>query len=144
VVAEAIGDRAQGNVAKRGVFMVLGTVFLALGVLGAALPILPTTPFVLLAAWCYARGSVRLYRWLLASRMFGPLIRRWEADRSITLRSKIVATVMMWAAILSSATWATDRMTVRIFLLTCAVGTSTWMWGYIKTAAAEEPTPRED
>ena len=139
-----MSDRAQGNVAKRGLFMVMGTVFLGLGVLGAVLPILPTTPFVLVAAWCYARGSVRLHRWLLSTRMFGPLIRRWQADRSITLRSKIVATVMMWAAILSSATWATDRLTVRIFLLTCAVGTSTWMWGYIKTAASDEPPPPQD
>lgn len=71
--------------------IVLGFFFLALAVLGAILPVMPTTCFVLAAAACFAKSSDRFYQWLLASRVFGPMIRDWQATRSMPRRAKQVA-----------------------------------------------------
>ncbi len=61
----------------------LGTIFLALAVVGIVVPVLPTTPFLLLAAACYARASERLYAWLLGQRTLGPIIERWRRSGSM-------------------------------------------------------------
>jgi hypothetical protein len=73
----------------------LGLLFLGLGGLGVVLPLLPTTPFVLLAAGCFARSSPRLHRWLLDSQLFGPILRDWEQHRCVPRRAKVVALVTM-------------------------------------------------
>jgi len=76
-------------------FAALGTLFLILGIIGAFLPILPTTPFLLLATACYARSSHRFYNWLMNHPAFGPLIVEWRTYRSIPWRIKLVAVVTM-------------------------------------------------
>lgn len=76
---------------SRGFYGAAGGVALALGVLGVFLPGLPTTPFVLLAAACFARASPRVHGWLLGHRLFGPLVRDWQRHRSLTWRTKAVA-----------------------------------------------------
>lgn len=75
----------------RGLLWLGGTVSLALGALGVVLPGLPTTPFVLLAATCFARASPRLHQWMMNHRWMGPMLRDWERDRSLTRRSKTIA-----------------------------------------------------
>lgn len=77
------------------VFRLLGFVFLGLGALGIVLPLLPTTPFVLLSAACFARSSERWHRWLLANETFGPMIRNWEDKRCISCRVKTIGTLTM-------------------------------------------------
>jgi uncharacterized membrane protein YbaN (DUF454 family) len=77
------------------VFRLLGFVFLALGALGVVLPLLPTTPFILLSAACFARSSERWHRWLLANETFGPMIRNWEERRCISCRVKTIGTLTM-------------------------------------------------
>ena len=72
-----------------------GSLALGLGLLGVVLPGLPTTPFVLLAAACYAKASPRLHAWLLNHRLLGPMLRDWEKHRSLTRRTKTVAVVSM-------------------------------------------------
>jgi uncharacterized membrane protein YbaN (DUF454 family) len=79
----------------RVLYVLLGTLFLLLGVAGAVLPVLPTTPFMLLAAACYARASTRFYNWLLNTRAFGPLILEWREHKSIPFRTKLVAIALM-------------------------------------------------
>ena len=71
--------------------MIVGVLFLLIGALGVALPLLPTTPFVLAAAACFARSSERFYAWLLRNRVFGPMIRDWRETRSMSRRSKAIA-----------------------------------------------------
>ncbi|CBL44059.1 Protein of unknown function DUF454 [gamma proteobacterium HdN1] len=73
----------------------LGTAFLLLGGIGLLLPLLPTTPFVLLAAACFARSSPRAHRWLLENRWFGPLIQDWEQRRCIPLKVRNLSLTMM-------------------------------------------------
>lgn len=76
-------------------FRWFGFVFLGLGTLGIVLPLLPTTPFVLLSAACFARSSERWHRWLLANETFGPMIRNWEEHRCITCRVKFISILTM-------------------------------------------------
>jgi len=79
----------------RPLWLLLGFTSLALGIAGIVLPLLPTTPFVLLAAWAFANGSPRLHAWLLSNRTFGPLIHNWEAHGAISPRAKLLAIVSM-------------------------------------------------
>lgn len=81
---------------RRHLWTGLGWLFVALGAAGVVLPLLPTTPFVLLAAWCFAKSSPRLHAWLLGHRVFGPLIVNWQQHGAIPRRAK-------WAAIISMA-----------------------------------------
>lgn len=73
----------MGPRAKRAVFAFAGTLSLGLALIGLVVPVLPTTPFLLLAAACYARSSERLHRWLLGQRTLGPMIRQWQETRSM-------------------------------------------------------------
>lgn len=103
----------------RWAWLAAAYLFLALGLIGVAVPGMPTTVFVLLAAWAAARGSPRLRRWLLAHRVFGPAIVDWETHRTVSRRGKTMAVVAMlacaaivlafaprWAALLSIAIMA--------------------------------------
>lgn len=83
----------------RGLWLGLGGLFLGLGLLGVALPVLPTTPFLLLAAACFARSSPRLHRWLLAHPVFGPPILNWEENGAISRRAKRLAVGSMAAVV---------------------------------------------
>lgn len=76
-------------------FAGLGTLFLLLGLFGLFLPVLPTTPFLLLAAACFARSSRRIFNWLLDNPRFGPLIREWREYRAIPHRAKRIALVLI-------------------------------------------------
>lgn len=76
-------------------FAALGTLFLLLGIIGIFTPVLPTTPFLLLATACYARSSRRFYNWLMNHPAFGPLVVEWRTYRSIPWKIKLVAVATM-------------------------------------------------
>lgn len=79
----------------RPLLWLLGAVALVLGIIGIFLPVLPTTPFVLLAAACWARTSPRFHRWLHGHRVFGPMVRDWATRRAVPRRAKYLAFSMM-------------------------------------------------
>lgn len=81
----------------RAVYLVLGLLLTALGVVGAFLPLLPTTIFLILAAACFAKSSPRLEAWILNHKQFGPLVRDWRAHGAIPRRAKILACLGMAA-----------------------------------------------
>ncbi len=103
-----------------------GVVALVLGVIGIFLPLLPTTPFVLLAAACFARGSQRVEAWLLAHPRFGPMIADWRRSRAVPLRAKQLATVMMTISSAVSA-WLLTGVIAWLPALVCAA-VAIWMW----------------
>jgi uncharacterized membrane protein YbaN (DUF454 family) len=107
----------------RALLWIAGSVSLALGIIGVVLPGLPTTPFILLAAACYAKASPRLHAWLLNHRWMGPMLRDWESDRSLTRRSKAVAVLSM-VVMVSFSIWSfRGRLAVQLVLLvTGAIG----------------------
>ncbi len=79
----------------RYVFLCLGWFFVALGVIGAFLPVMPTTPFLLLAVACFARSSPKLEAWLMNHRTFGPPLKNWRERGAISRRAKITAISLM-------------------------------------------------
>lgn len=78
---------------------IIGFLAVLLGIIGIFLPLLPTTPFLLLAAACFARGSDRMHRWLMEHRMFGSYLRDYYEGRGIPARAKVLAMVMMWSSL---------------------------------------------
>ena len=93
----------QASLWRRLPWMVGGALSLVLGVIGIFLPLLPTTPFVLLAAFCFARGSARCEAWLVGHPRFGPMIVQWRATRAVPLRAKQAAWVMITISSIISA-----------------------------------------
>jgi uncharacterized protein len=79
----------------RVLWLLGGWLALAIGLIGIFLPLLPTTPFVLVAAWCFSRGSPRVERWLLEHPRLGPVVRDWREHHAVPLPAKQLATVMM-------------------------------------------------
>ena len=99
---------------RRSVYKPLGILFLALGAVGLLLPVLPTTPFVLLAAWFFARSSERWHQRLLRSELFGPMIRNWEQRRCISRRAKRVGLGSMLLAGSASIAFALSNPWMRL------------------------------
>lgn len=85
--------------APRALLLPIGFLAIALGAIGVVVPGLPTTPFVLVAAWAFARSSRRAERWLLGHRVFGPIVRDWRANHAIGLRARVSASILMLAAL---------------------------------------------
>lgn len=83
---------------QRLFFITCGLIFVGLAALGAVLPVLPTTPFLLVAAACFAKSSPRLYQWLINNRVFGPLIINWQQTRTIPRRAKRIALISIAVA----------------------------------------------
>lgn len=105
---------------KSRLFVGAGSISLGIGIIGIAVPILPTTPFLLLAAYCYSRGSRRLYKRLLSNRIIGSYLRNYLEGRAMTLKAKVFSISMLWAVIVCNAIFVTDSQVIRIVLL--AVG----------------------
>ncbi|MFY2764187.1 YbaN family protein [Arenimonas sp. MALMAid1274] len=116
-----------GARARRWAWLCLAYLALALGVIGIFLPGLPTTPFVLLSAYAAARGSDRLHAWLLAHRLYGPMIRDWQATGAVSRRAKhwALGTMALCAVIffLTAPRWWMAATGTAIMAL---VGT--WLW----------------
>ena len=103
-------------------FLAVGHLSMGLAVLGVFLPLLPTTPFLLLAAACYGRGSVRFYTWLLNSGTFGPMIRNWREHRAIALRHKLIAIAMVTLSMGATVVFFMPHVAGRLVLGGLAVG----------------------
>ena len=101
----------------RPILIALGSLSLALGLIGVVVPGLPTTPFLLLSAACYVRSSERLYGWLLNHRLFGRYIREYRENRGMSIRAKLLALALMWVMILLSATVFVAATRVRVLIL---------------------------
>ncbi len=120
--------RKHESMTVRLVFAGLGTLFVGLGILGAFLPVLPTTPFMLLAAACYARASRRFYNWLLNNRAFGPTILEWRRYRSIPYRIKLTAIVLMALTLTSSIVFFVSDPYLQIALALFGLGLAIYMY----------------
>lgn len=81
-------------------FNIVGSIALVLGIIGIALPLLPTTPFLLLAAACFMRGSTRMHRWMTQNPVFGSYLRDYQEKKGVALRVKVVAVTVMWTSLL--------------------------------------------
>ena len=107
---------------SRALWTVAGTFFLALGVIGIFLPLLPTTPFLLLSAACYFKGSKRMHDWLLSNKVFGSYIRSYREGKGVPTKVKAISLVALWATIGSSVVFAVSILVVRVILIMIAIG----------------------
>lgn len=111
---------------QRVIWLSIGLLALATGIIGIVLPLLPTTPFVLLAAFCFARSSQRCEHWLLNHPRLGPMVHDWQAYRAVPLRAKqlawsmmLLSSVIAWTLLPGHARW--------IAAVSCAA-VAAWLW----------------
>ncbi|HSV31699.1 MAG TPA: YbaN family protein [Atribacteraceae bacterium] len=112
----------DGKSAHSFLLIFCGSVCIGLGAAGIVLPLLPTTPFLLLTAACFCRASPRLYRWLVSNRVFGIYIRAYLEKRGVPLVCKVLSLALLWTTIGFSAVAIVETVWVRWLLLGIAAG----------------------
>lgn len=127
---------------RKATLIFFGTVCVGLGVLGIFLPLMPTTVFLLMAAYCYSRSSDKFHDWLVSNRWLGRYIKNYKSGQGISVRQKVSTIAILWASIgfsiwlVAAAFWPT------LFLAAVALGVTIHLL-WIKTAPAKEPaTPQ--
>jgi uncharacterized membrane protein YbaN (DUF454 family) len=126
VEEEQADSRASGKV-MRSVYIIVGTIALVIGAIGLFLPVIPTTPLVILAAACYYRGSERLHAWILSSRWFGETIKNYQEGRGLTRDTKARAIFLMWMTIIISAWFFVNNLFVRVAMIGVAIGVTVYL-----------------
>ncbi|KJM64959.1 hypothetical protein B5M10_13705 [Pluralibacter gergoviae] len=112
---------------KRTILIIIGWLTIVLGTLGVFLPLLPTTPFILLAAWCFSRSSPRFHHWLLHRSWFGPYLRHWQQHKAMPpgARPRAIAVIIITFAL---SLWLVKILWVRILLLVMLVCLLFFLW----------------
>jgi len=105
---------------KKYLLIAFGSLALGLGALGVAIPVLPTTPFLLIALYCYLRSSRRLYDWLLHHRLFGRYLYNYVTYRAVPRNTKIGAMILLWFGLITSMILV-DKLFVRLILITVGI-----------------------
>ncbi len=131
------GAAHQQREMKTTLYVTAGSITLALGIIGIFLPLLPTTPFLLLSAWLYCRSSSRLYGWLVGHPVLGLYIRNYSYRKATTLPSKIMSITLLWATILLCIFVFADPLWLKIMLGTILVGV-TWHLLSLRTLRPDE------
>jgi uncharacterized membrane protein YbaN (DUF454 family) len=108
---------------KKSLFVISGTICVCIGALGIVLPVLPTTPFLLLAATCYMRGSERMHKWLLNNRWFGRYIKNYREGKGISAKAKVFSISTLWITICLSVLFI-DILPMQMALLLIGMAVS--------------------
>ncbi len=111
------------NSVKKYVLLFLGTLSLVLGIIGILLPVMPTTPFLLLSSFCYLRSSKKLYNWLVYHRVFGAYLYNYLTYKAVTLRTKVMALIFLWWGLIASMLLI-NHLHVRLFLVCVGIAVS--------------------
>ena len=109
---------------KRRLLIAAGTISAAIGIVGIFVPLLPTTPFLLLAAACYLRSSQKFYGWLLNNRFIGAYLRNYLQGKGMPRKIKIITILLLWLTITCSIIFAVQGLIIRVLLLVIAIGVS--------------------
>lgn len=113
----------------RGVYLALGFLSLALGIVGTVLPGIPTTMPIILAAFFFSKSSQRFDDWMLNHKVFGPLVRDWRAGIGFSARAKVIAIAAIAVTFTITTVWVVDHTAVRIALILLAMGITAYiMW----------------
>lgn len=114
----------------QGILLVLGFLSLSLGLLGIFLPLLPTTPFLLLAAWLFFRSSPTAYQWMLNNKLYGKYIKAFMVHRAIPLKAKVVSITLLWTTIICSALFLISVFWIKLVLFSIALGVTVHILSY--------------
>lgn len=123
---------------KRIIFIILGCIVTGLGIIGIVLPLLPTTPLLLLAAYFFIRSSKRLYKWLIHHKTLGPYIYNYLERRAVTKNTKIIALSSMWLSLIVTMIFM-DKEWVRYVIILVGIGVSL----YILSLTTVEKLPKK-
>ena len=123
-------ELSKSAICMKYLYVVLGTISLVLGIIGIFMPVLPTTPFLLLTAALYFRSSDRLYAWLMGHRYLGPYIKNFRENKAIPLNVKIVSVGMVWITLLYCTLFVADVWWMRLMFISIAVGVSVHILHY--------------
>jgi len=107
---------------KRAILLFLGILALILGFIGVFVPLLPTTPFLLIASYCFVRSSNRFNSWLLDNSILGPFFRDYVEKRAIKRKIKWITLLVLWTTILTSVFLIKSLLWVKILLIVIAIG----------------------
>lgn len=124
----------------RILFNIIGTLAVVLGLIGIFVPLLPTTPFLLLASACYMRGSPRMAHWMVSNRLFGRYLNDFQTNQGIPMKTKIVALTVMWIS-LSISAYVVPLPWVRPILLLIGIGVTIYLWRYKTRTPDRAGTP---
>ena len=111
----------------RGILVIAGSVFTGLGLLGIFLPLLPTTPFLLLAVACFARSSKRHHSWLMDNKWFGSFIKDYHEKKGIKLRLKVISISLLWMSISYSVLFVIGNLFVSSIMVIIALGVTVFL-----------------
>lgn len=112
----------------KALLVVCGSICVGLGVMGIVLPILPTTPFLLLAAACYANSSERFYVWLLTNRLFGQYIRDWREKKGLSIGTKLWVIFVLVVTMGISIVFFVPILAVKLLLASIGLGITIYIW----------------
>lgn len=106
----------------KGLLLIIGTISLVLGVIGIFVPLLPTTPFLLLTAFLYLRSSPKAYRWLINQKRLGPYIINYQEKKIIPLRTKVFVLALLWLSIINCIIFVVESVWIKLLLAAIAIG----------------------
>lgn len=129
--------------ALRALLVAAGSIAVGLGVLGLFVPLLPTTPFLLIAAACYVRSSPRLHTWLRSNRVLGGYLRAYHDGVGMPLRTKVATLLLLWVTVGSSALFFTSTWWARALLAAVAVGVTVHLLRLPTAPATSKPIPAD-
>ena len=112
----------KSNLLLKWILITMGTIFVGIGIIGIFIPILPTTPFLLLAAACYARSSTRFYNWLINNKLIGTYIKNYREGKGVPLKVKVFTILLLWITILFSVFFILLISWIKIILIIIAIG----------------------
>lgn len=124
---------------RKALLIFFGTLFVALGVLGMFLPLVPTTVFLLMAAYCYSKSSEKFHNWLLSNRWCGAYIKNYKSGRGISARQKASTIALLWASIGFSMWYVSGALWFNLLMLAIAISVTVHLL-WIKTYRAETET----
>ncbi len=116
------------NTLRRSLFLVLGWLFVVLGLVGVFLPIIPTTPFLILALTLFSKSSPRFHQMLLNNVWFGPTLRQWEETKTLSRQTKYKASTLMVVAFATSIALLNHDMRIQLLLIAVAVVLLFFLW----------------
>jgi uncharacterized membrane protein YbaN (DUF454 family) len=131
---------ALSTTVKSRLFIAAGSISLGIGIVGIAVPLLPTTPFLLLAAYCYGRGSKRLQNRLLSNKLVGSYLRNYLEGKAMSLKAKVWSISILWVVIGCTAAFVTDSQIIRIVLLAVGSGVTVHV-ALLKAVVPSKPLP---
>lgn len=112
---------------KKVLLITAGNISLALGIAGILLPVLPTTPFLLLSAACYLKSSQKLYEWLISHKIFGSYIESYLKYKAVSFRAKVISIITLWLVIGASVIFFVDFTWARISMILVALAVTVYL-----------------